>query len=245
MTVDSISTITAAILAGGLGTRLRSEVSDCPKVLAQVCGRPFLFHLLDWLGDTGVSDVVLCTGYRREQVRETVGDMYRKMRVRYSEEVEPMGTGGALRNALPLFSSSTVLVANGDSFPRVDLSSFLDWHVRRRSQASLVLARVRDASRFGRVDTDAAGRILRFAEKDGRHATGWINAGVYLFSRERIASVSEGRTCSLEKQIFPGWIEQGIYAMKTDGGFIDIGTPESYREAGAFFSAGTYKKEGR
>ncbi|MHB1011301.1 MAG: nucleotidyltransferase family protein [Desulfobacteria bacterium] len=237
--MDSISTITAAILAGGLGTRLRAEVPDLPKVLAQICGRPFLFHLLDWLGDAGVRDVVLCTGYRGQQVREAVGDTYGEMRVRYSEEVEPMGTGGALRSALPLFSSRTVLVANGDSFPRVNLPSFLDWHVQRRSQASLVLARVRDASRFGRVEIDDAGRILRFAEKDGGHATGWINAGVYLFSRERIASVSEGRAFSLEKEIFPGWIEQGSYAMKTDGGFIDIGTPESYREAGAFFNAMT------
>ena len=74
MTVDSISTITAAILAGGLGTRLRAEVPDLPKVLAQICGRPFLFHLLDWLGDAGVRDVVLCTGYRGQQVREAVGD---------------------------------------------------------------------------------------------------------------------------------------------------------------------------
>ncbi|MHB1011362.1 MAG: nucleotidyltransferase family protein [Desulfobacteria bacterium] len=237
--MDSFATITGAILAGGLGTRLRSEVSDRPKVLAQVCGRPFLFHLLDWLGDAGVRDVVLCIGYRGEQVRETVGDLYGRMRVRYSEEVEPMGTGGALRNALPHLSSGTVLVANGDSFPRVDLSSFLDWHVQRRSQASLVLARVRDASRFGRVDTDDTGRVLRFAEKDGRPETGWINAGVYLFSRERIESVSEGRTFSLEKEIFPGWIGQGIYAMKTDGGFIDIGTPESYREARAFFEGMT------
>jgi NDP-sugar pyrophosphorylase family protein len=116
--------------------------------------------------------------------------------------------------------------------------------VSRRSQASLVVSRVRDASRFGRVETDGEGRVVRFTEKDGRPVPGWINAGVYLLSRERIASVREGRAVSLEGEIIPGWIEQGVYAMRTGGGFIDIGTPESYREAGAFFGSAAASEEG-
>jgi NDP-sugar pyrophosphorylase family protein len=239
MKMASLASIPAVVLAGGLGTRLRAAVSDRPKVLAPVLGRPFLFHLLDWLEGTGVRDVVLCTGYGAEQVREAVRWSYKGMRVRHSREPEPMGTGGALRAALPLLPSGPVLVANGDSFPRVDLAAFVDFHLRRGSGASLVLARVPDASRFGRVEADARGRVLRFAEKDGRPVSGWINAGVYLLSRDRIASMPERRAVSLEREVFPGWLDHGIFAMRTDGAFIDIGTPESYREAGAFFEGAT------
>jgi D-glycero-alpha-D-manno-heptose 1-phosphate guanylyltransferase len=235
---DSIHTITAAILAGGLGTRLRETVPDRPKILAEVNGRPFLCHLLDELHDGGIRDVVLCTGFLAEQVEETIGSRYKEMAVRYSLEKEPLGTGGALRNALPLLSSNIVLVANGDSLLRVDLRKHLAWHLLRESEASIVLAQVADASRFGRIEADESGRVLKFIEKDGLHVPGWINAGVYLLSRERIASIPGGYAVSLEREIFPGWIERGLHAMRVDSGFLDIGTPESYREAGGFFSAG-------
>lgn len=236
---DPISNITAAILAGGFGTRLKTAVPDRPKILAEVNGRPFLCHLLDELHAGGIRDVVLCTGFRSEQVAEAIGDRYKGIAVRYSVEGEPLGTGGALRNALPLLSSETVLVANGDSFLKADLREFLALHRRLKSDASLVLAQVADASRFGLIEIDDAGRVLRFIEKDGNHAPGWINAGVYLFSRERIASIPGGRFVSLEKEIIPGWIGKGFNAMRVNSGFLDIGTPESYRKAGAFFSAET------
>ena len=236
---DPISKITAAILAGGLGTRLKTAVPDRPKILAEVNGRPFLCHLLDELDAGGIRNVVLCTGFREEQVVEAIGDRYKGITVRYSVEEEPLGTGGALRNALPLLSSETVLVANGDSFLKVDLRNFLAWHRLGNSGASIVLARVADAGRFGRIEIDEAGPVLRYFEKDGNRAPGWINAGVYLFARRRIASIPGGRFVSLEKEIFPDWIERGLHAMRVAGGFLDIGTPESYLQAGAFFSAGT------
>ena len=108
--------VTAAILAGGLGTRLRSVVKDRPKVLAEIRGVPFLTYLLDQLAAAGVRDVVLCTGYMGEQVRSAFGDSYGGMCLSYSQESSPLGTAGALRLALPLFKSSSVLVMNGDSF---------------------------------------------------------------------------------------------------------------------------------
>src|SRR5437899_2628493 len=112
----SNNSLSAAILVGGLGTRLRGIVADRPKVLAEVRGRPFLAYLLDQLVASGFQDVVLCTGYRSEQVKEVFGDGYGPLRIVYSEETVPLGTAGALRLALPLLQSETILVMNGDSF---------------------------------------------------------------------------------------------------------------------------------
>ena len=133
---------TAVILAGGLGTRLREVVADRPKVLAEVNGRPFLACLLDRLVDAGILKVVLCTGYMAELVRETCGNSYRGTELLYSREESPLGTGGALRLALPLIDSDPVLVMNGDSFCDADLVLFARQHLSAAAQASLILVQV-------------------------------------------------------------------------------------------------------
>lgn len=221
----------AVVLAGGLGTRLREAVADRPKVLAPVCGRPFLFHLLDDLQAAGVRETVLCISYMAEAVRGTVGDRYGSMAIRYSVEETPLGTGGALRQALPLVGSETCLVANGDSLFRTDLGRFWSWHLARELPASLLLTRVDDASRFGRVEVDDLGRIVRFAEKDGVASPGWINAGIYLLHRSRLSGIPPGHAISLEKDIFPQLLPRGLFGLAAEGLFMDIGTPESYRWA--------------
>src|SRR5262249_48858923 len=124
----SPSDITVAILAGGLGTRLRSVVSDRPKVLAPVAGRPFLAWWLDTLDPQGFGDVILCTGYRAEQVEATFGESFRNLSLRYSVEDMPLGTGGAVHKALPFVRSHELLVLNGDSFCHQDLRPFLRQH---------------------------------------------------------------------------------------------------------------------
>jgi NDP-sugar pyrophosphorylase family protein len=222
---------TAVVLAGGLGTRLRPAVADRPKVLAEVCGRPFLFHLLDDLEAAGARMVVLCTSFMAEAVRTAVGERYGAMAVRYSVEPEPLGTGGALRLALDLVDTDPLLVANGDSLFRTDLGRFWSWHLARELQASLLLAQVDDASRFGRVECKELGRITRFAEKDGVASPGWINAGIYLLARSRISAIPSGQPVSLEHDIFPQWLPQGLHGLRAKGLFMDIGTPESYRQA--------------
>ena len=157
----------ALVLAGGLGTRLREAVADRPKVLAEVCGRPFLFHLLEGLEAAGVRTVVLCTSFMAQTVRAAVGERFGSMTVRYSVEETPLGTGGAVRLALGQVDGARMLVTNGDSLFRTDLRRFWSWHLARELQASLLLARVDDASRFGRVERNRLGQITRFAEKDG------------------------------------------------------------------------------
>ena len=227
--------LTVAVLAGGMGTRLRSVIPDRPKVLAPAGGRPFLSWWFDALDAQGFRDVVLCTGYRAGQVRDSFGSVHRNLRLRYSAEEEPLGTAGALRHALELFRSEPVLVLNGDSFCDVDLSAFCHNHRQSGLRASLVLARVEDTSRFGSVQFQSGGRIEAFREKISRAEPGWINAGVYLFSRELLAALPAKQSLSLERDVLPHWIPDGINTFHGAGKFLDIGTPESLAQAEDFF----------
>jgi NDP-sugar pyrophosphorylase family protein len=226
--------VTAAILAGGLGTRLRSAVPDRPKVLAEVCGRPFITYLLDRLVEASFLEVVLLTGYRGRQVQETLGETYQGMRLLYSEEPQPLGTAGALRLGLPQLKGRQVLLLNGDSYCEVDLPAFWKWHELIESSASMVLVRVPDVSRFGHVDCDSAGRLVGFREKQAANGAGWINAGVYLLERALVEQLPMG-PLSLERDLLPQWVARRlVWGMKCRGRFLDIGTPESYVEAESF-----------
>jgi NDP-sugar pyrophosphorylase family protein len=227
----------AAILAGGLGTRLRAAVPDRPKVLAELGGRPYIQLLLDQLADAGLNSVVLCTGYGGNEVRAALGAEYRQLKLAYSQESTPLGTAGALRFALSHFNSSDVLVLNGDSYCEVDLAAFFREHGMRNSQVSIVLSFVQNASRYGSVQLEADGTIARFQEKRAVNEPGWINAGIYLFRREVLERIPAGRAVSLEGETFPQWIENGVFGYRCDGRFIDIGTPESYLAAESFFAA--------
>jgi len=235
---ESLASSTAVILAGGLGTRLQSVVGDRPKVLAPVAGRPYLSHLFDQLAELGVRRVVLCTGYRADQIFDNFGSRYRSLDLVYSEETRALDTAGALRLALPLLSSPTVLVLNGDSYCAADLGSFWDWHIACDAGATLLLTRLDNAQRYGRVELDARGRVVQFLEKGDSAASvegGLINAGVYLLRRDRIASIPNGRPVSLERELFPVWIADGLYGFATTSAFIDIGVPDAYAAAEAFF----------
>jgi NDP-sugar pyrophosphorylase family protein len=226
----------AAILAGGLGTRLRPAVADRPKVLAPVGGRPFVCYLLDLLHRHSVREVVLLTGHNAAQVRAALGDSYRGMRLRYSTESAALGTAGAVRLALPLLPAPRVLLLNGDSYCDVNLAAFARRHDEVAAGVSLALCEVADAVRFGRVQTDAAGRVVRFEEKQPGAGKGWINAGVYLLQRELIEPSPADWPVSLEREMFPAWVGRGLVWGQCGGGrFLDIGTPDSYAQAEAFF----------
>ena len=233
---DSDVPITAAILAGGLGMRLRSIVSDRPKVLAEVGGRPFVEYLLAGLDAAGIRHTVVCSGHMAQQIEETFGGRFGGVAIEYSQETEPLGTGGALRLALSRLHGRTVLVMNGDSYCHVELRSFVEFHHACRARASIAAVKVSDTARFGRLLIDDKGCVTQFEEKAEAGGPGRINAGVYLIEREAIEEIPSGRIVSIERDIFPQWIGRGLYACAAAGPFIDIGTPESYSLAETFFA---------
>jgi len=235
--VERLEDATAAILAGGLGTRLRSRIADRPKVLALVHGRPYLSYLLEQLSGAGVRDVVLLTGYRADQVRSAFGDRYANLHLTYSSEPSPLGTAGAVRLALPCLSSSTIVLLNGDSYCAASLPDFWDFHQRQAAEFSLVLTSVEDCSRYGRVRVESDGRVVGLEEKNSAGGAGWVNAGIYLINRSLIQEIPPDIPVSLERDMCPRWAAgKRCFGFACQGHFLDIGTPESYAQAEAFFT---------
>lgn len=216
--------------------RLRPRLAGRPKVLALVRGRPYLAYLLEQLGDAGVRTVVLLTGYLADQVRSAFGDSYAGLHLKYSRESSPLGTAGALRQALPHLLSPTILLLNGDSHCATCLSDFWEFHRRQAADFSLVLTWVEDCSRYGRVHVGLGGRVLRFEEKSEAGGAGWVNAGIYLVNRPMIQEIPADVPASLERDRCPEWAaSKRCFGFQCQAPFLDIGTPESYAQAEVFF----------
>ena len=179
----------AIVLAGGLGTRLRSVVADLPKPLAPVAGRPFLAHLLDQLATGGLRRVILATGYMAEKIEQVIGRRWAGMDVAYSKESDPLGTGGAIRRAAALLQGDGVHLANGDTFLRYDLAAFERAVRARGASLGIALAKVGDVGRYGGVEIDG-GRVTAFVEKGGC-GPGLINAGSYFLTAAGIAGLPD------------------------------------------------------
>ncbi len=227
----SLNEINAAILVGGLGTRLRSVVSDKPKALAFVRGKPALSYILDQLENTGLRRVVLCTGYKGDMILDAFGYKYGQIDLTYSQESEPLGTAGALRNAVSLFDSEDVLVLNGDTFLTFGISELLNYHFSMKSRITILLSYLENTERYGRVLLNEDSSIAGFSEKQTFPGPGWVNAGAYIISKEMLGRIPRGRNISLEKDIFPAWIGERFYGYKSEVKFLDFGTLESYKQA--------------
>ncbi len=232
-----VSPSEAVILAGGLGTRLRPAVSDRPKVLAEVAGRPFLDWLLDALERQGVRRVVVSTGHLGHQVERFL----RRRRasnldVTTLHETAPLGTGGALRLALGAVEQDPFVALNGDSICRFDLARLHAVHRRAGARATLWLAHAGDRSQAGSVEIDASGRVLRFAEKRPGAAAGPVSAGVYELSRATVATLPAEGASSLERDLFPSLVGAGLWGVGGDEPLLDIGTPASLAQAGSLIA---------
>ena len=222
----------AVLLVGGRGTRLRPVLPSVPKPLASMGNQSFLELLIRQLRHQGLRHLVMCTGYLAEQIQTAFGDGNNwDVMIEYSKEPSPLGTAGAVKLArAALEASKDFLVMNGDSFVEADFREMLHLHRRRGALMSMAVCRVEDASRYGTVQVDRHSRVIGFGEKTGNRVPGLINAGVYIFNREVLKQIPEG-PCSLERQVFPDMLENGIYAVEQRGMFIDIGTPEDYARA--------------
>lgn len=223
-----IEEVDVIILCGGQGTRLRSVITDRPKVMAPMGGeRPFLDFLLEDLFSQGVKRVILAVGHLREQIREYYKN---DSRIIISEEHEPLGTGGAVKNAASLVQSEHFLVMNGDSACEVDLSDFYKAHTSEDRLLSVVLTRPNERVDAGNVRIDAANRITDFKEKSGESGSTFINGGVYLMRQDALGHMPEQPAFSLEQDFFPKILQQSVYGYVIDSEVMDIGTPERYKK---------------
>lgn len=221
----------AIVLAGGLGTRLKTVVGELPKAMAPVRQKPFLEYILNHLESQGTRRVVLAVGYRHELIRSHFGDQFQNLSLVYSVEEEPLGTGGALKKAMDCVDENHVAVVNGDTFFDVDMEKMKSTHQRKNSDLTMALKPLKNFDRYGCVEMDADGRIRGFMEKK-HYDQGLINGGVYVVRHEFFDSLPMRDKFSLEKDVLEAWVSaRRMYGVVCDSYFIDIGIPEDYRRA--------------
>jgi NDP-sugar pyrophosphorylase family protein len=225
--------MTCLILAGGLGTRLRSALPDLPKPMAPVHGRPFLEYLLADLTAAGIQHVVFCVGHKAAAIEEHFGSGAGiGVQIEYSRERELLDTAGAVKLAEPLLRSEHALLLNGDCYNAVDFPAFVAQHQNSLAAMTMLATQVAERGRFGSLVLGDDDRVLQFVEKGASTGAGFINSGYYVFKREVLDLVPAGQRCSLEKDVFPHLMQKGkLYAFRNHGDFIDIGLPEEWRRA--------------
>ncbi len=222
----------AIILAGGLGSRLRPVVNDAPKSMARVAGRPFLEYLLAQLRSNGWTRALVCAGFLAEAIESHFGDGRRwDMELEYSTESEPRGTAGALKLAEPMLVGDRWLLMNGDSLFDISLQELVDAHIQKPSLITIALARVADGQRYGRVTCAPDGMITAFAEKTDAATPALINSGLYIIERPLLDLIPADRPVSLEREVIPALVGEGVRGVPFDGYFIDIGVPKDYARA--------------
>ena len=222
----------ALILVGGEGTRLRPLTSTMPKPVVPLVDRPFIAFMLDWLGSHGVDDVVLSCGFLAGGVRQVLGERYQGIRLRYVEEPQALGTGGALKFAQELLDERFFML-NGDVLCDIDLTAQLELHERSGARATIALVAVEDPSAYGLVRLNADGSVREFLEKPAAEQidTDLINAGAYIIEREVLGMMPPpGTTVSIEREVFPRLVGEGLFAVANppDTYWLDIGTPQRY-----------------
>jgi D-glycero-alpha-D-manno-heptose 1-phosphate guanylyltransferase len=221
----------AILLAGGLGTRLRSEVIDLPKSMAHIGSRPFLEYQMDQFIARGVTRFILSVGYKSESIRAHFSDRYRGCEVVFAVEETPLGTGGAIKHAMKYVTGRHVVVANGDSMFLADLQAQYSFHKDNNADITLMLKPLQDPFRYGTVELDPHGRIMGFLEKQPIEK-GLINGGLYLFDVTSFRKLNLPDVFSLEKDLFEKGVDQlRIFGYVSEGYFIDIGIPEDYTRA--------------
>lgn len=216
----------ALILVGGEGTRLRPLTETVPKAVMPLAGNPFLSYMIDWLARHGVDEIVLACGYRADVVRDVLGEGG-SPRLRYVSEPEPRGTGGAIKFAAAELEER-FLALNGDVLTDLDLSALIRSHEQRGARASLGLYPVDDATGYGLVKYDRDGAVSEFLEKPEVPGPGEINAGTYVLERSVLDLIPDGEMVSIERDVFPRLIGEGLHALPLPGYWMDIGTPDRY-----------------
>ena len=223
--------IDCIVLAGGLGTRLRSAVADKPKCMAPIGDQPFLCYLLQYLHTQQVEHVILSLGYLSEQVISWCEQTPLPLRVSFSVEPEPLGTGGGIMRALPLVQSDRVFIVNGDTYFDVNLPDLFNFREINGGPLSIALKPMQHFDRYGTVELDDNNKITAFREKQYCE-NGLINGGVYIAQTNFLQKLNLPEKFSFEKEVLEPQVAAGkVYGYARDTYFIDIGIPEDYQKA--------------
>ncbi len=223
----------AIVLAGGLGTRLRSAVPDLPKCMAPVAGKPFLYHVIRYLQEEGVDSFIFSLGYMHEIIELFLLKNYPLLNYQLSVEEEPLGTGGAIKLAVSKSTHKNVLALNGDTMFRIDTDKLLGFHTRHNSACTLALKPMHDFDRYGVVDINKEGHVQAFKEKQF-YKSGLINGGVYAINTESFLHTGLPEKFSFEKDYLEKYFSfQKMMGLVQDEYFIDIGIPEDLQKADA------------
>ncbi len=221
----------AVILAGGLGTRLRSAVPDLPKCIAPVAGKPFLQYVIGYLMEQGVDQFIFSLGYMHEVIESFINTQYPMLSVQYSIEKEPLGTGGAIQLALKKAGSENVLVLNGDTLFKIDINKLSAFHRQHDAACTLSLKPMNDFDRYGVVEIDKDGHIQSFREKQF-FKEGLINGGVYALKAAPFLALDLPRKFSFEKDYLEKYYKvHKMMGLVLDDYFIDIGIPADLEKA--------------
>jgi D-glycero-alpha-D-manno-heptose 1-phosphate guanylyltransferase len=221
----------AIILAGGLGTRLRDVVPDLPKCMAPVNGKPFISFVIRHLQQQGITRFIFSLGYRSDAFTEYLSTVLDSDSFESVIEKEPLGTGGAIQFALSFSKEKNVLVVNGDSIFKIDLSLLADFHFAHQSHCTLALKPMENFERYGVVELNPDHSISSFKEKQF-YQKGLINGGVYILNKEHFLILGLAEKFSFETDYLQKYYTRGnIYGVIQDGYFIDIGIPEDYAKA--------------
>ncbi|EAH7997335.1 D-glycero-D-manno-heptose 1-phosphate guanosyltransferase [Campylobacter jejuni] len=211
------------ILCGGLGTRLKSVIKDIPKPMAPINDKPFLEFIFEYLKKQGIKEVILAVSYKYEVIKEYFKDEFLGIKIKYSIEKEPLGTGGAIKEALK-FIKNEAYVLNGDTIFDIDLNKLK----LEKSKICLALKQMNDFDRYGTVNVDRRGLVLSFEEKIFKKQ-GLINGGIYLIAKDIFNDFKLEKKFSFEEFLQENYKKLKAKACIFDDYFIDIGVPEDYR----------------
>ncbi len=222
----------AVILAGGMGSRLKSVVNDRPKPMALINNKPFLHYLLSNLKKENFEHIILAVGFKYKIISDYFGDSFLGMKISYAVEEHPLGTGGGILNALKQARENFTFVLNGDTYFPVSFAEMENLAVEKQSDLVIALRKIDNVSRFGTIEISGENRIVKFVEKQNNAGEGLINGGIYLIKNSSFIQLGFPEKFSFEEDFLTAkFKEKKFFGIPFNSYFLDIGIPESYNQA--------------